>query len=194
MENIAFILGNGSSRKDIDLNTLISKGRIFGCNALYRDFKNYDYLVAIDERMIKELTSAPIDQKKVIIPKEDKRWESIEYNPSRRRSNAGMNAMEEAIERGHNMLYCFGFDFILNSGDALSNIYKNSKNYEKHTQSNANDNYNRIKYLMWFINEHKKVKFIFVVPDKIQTRKMFGGSSNIFGIEMSTMISKLKEE
>ena len=41
---IAFIIGNGVSRKPIDLHQLKGKGTIFGCNALYRDFNDYDYL------------------------------------------------------------------------------------------------------------------------------------------------------
>ena len=46
---IAFIIGNGVSRKPIDLHQLKGEGTIFGCNALYRDFPDYDYLVSIDD-------------------------------------------------------------------------------------------------------------------------------------------------
>ena len=34
----AFVLGNGVSRQDVDLNNLKHFGPIYGCNALYRDF------------------------------------------------------------------------------------------------------------------------------------------------------------
>ena len=34
----AFVLGNGVSRRDVDLNNLKHFGPIYGCNALYRDF------------------------------------------------------------------------------------------------------------------------------------------------------------
>ena len=33
-----FAIGNGESRKSIDLNELRPHGIIYGCNALYRDF------------------------------------------------------------------------------------------------------------------------------------------------------------
>ena len=36
--NVAFVLGNGVSRQDVDLNNLKHFGPIYGCNALYRDF------------------------------------------------------------------------------------------------------------------------------------------------------------
>ena len=34
----AYIIGNGPSRKDFDLNKLKASGQTYGCNALYRDF------------------------------------------------------------------------------------------------------------------------------------------------------------
>ena len=34
-----FAIGNGESRKSIDLNELRPHGIIYGCNALYRDFQ-----------------------------------------------------------------------------------------------------------------------------------------------------------
>ena len=48
----AYIIGNGPSRKDIDLETL--QGKTFGCNALYRDFTP-DYLLSGDAGVIKEI-------------------------------------------------------------------------------------------------------------------------------------------
>ena len=44
---IAFVLGNGASRKDVDLSALKNHGKVYGCNALYRDFTP-DVLVATE--------------------------------------------------------------------------------------------------------------------------------------------------
>jgi hypothetical protein len=191
---IAFIIGNGKSRQAIDLSSLVGKGTIFGCNALYRNFSKSDYLVAIDDRMIKELLEITLDDKhpsigEVIIPPEDERWESAEYSPNRRRSNAGMNAMLEAIRREHNILYCLGFDFILEGEKSIENIYKGSKNYEPSTQSTTSDNYFRVRYCDWFVNQHDDVKFVFVVPDDVATKPM--ESKNIIGMKMSTFNNKI---
>jgi hypothetical protein len=49
-----FLIGNGSSRKDFDLNLLEGKGTIIGCNAIYRDFSP-DILVCQDSKMAREL-------------------------------------------------------------------------------------------------------------------------------------------
>lgn len=52
-----FLIGNGASRKNFDLERLRKHGTIIGCNALYRDFKP-DILVAIDQKMLLELNKA----------------------------------------------------------------------------------------------------------------------------------------
>ena len=42
-----FVLGNGESRKNINLDDLKTKGVVYGCNALYRDFTP-DALICVD--------------------------------------------------------------------------------------------------------------------------------------------------
>lgn len=44
----AFVLGNGISRQDVDLQNLRHLGMIYGCNALYRDYVP-DVLVSTDK-------------------------------------------------------------------------------------------------------------------------------------------------
>ena len=56
MKKTAFVLGNGTSRKSIDLNQLKEHGTVYGCNALYREF-NPDYLVAVDAKMVIEINN-----------------------------------------------------------------------------------------------------------------------------------------
>ena len=46
-----FIIGNGESRIDFDLERLRSYGKIYGCNLLYEEFTP-DALVAIDDRIM----------------------------------------------------------------------------------------------------------------------------------------------
>lgn len=52
-----FVLGNGESRKNINLKGLKSIGKVYGCNALYRDFTP-DALVCVDGGMIHEVYSS----------------------------------------------------------------------------------------------------------------------------------------
>jgi len=52
-ENL-FVLGNGESRKDIDVELLKSKGKVWGCNALFREH-TVDGLIAVDPMMTHEI-------------------------------------------------------------------------------------------------------------------------------------------
>lgn len=192
---IAIIVGNGKSRSSIELESLVGQGTIFGCNALYRDFDYWDFLIAIDERMEREiLTTEKRMVGQVIFPPQDERWEDKRYSPNRRRSNAGMNAMLEAIRRDHNILYCLGFDFLLEGDISVGNVYKGSTNYEPNTQSNQNDIFFRIKYLEWFVNQHRDVHFIFVIPDNAKTTKYGIDADNLKAMKISTFLDKVHYE
>lgn len=52
-ENL-FVLGNGESRKDIDVDLLKTKGKVYGCNAIYREHK-LDGLIAVDPMLEHEI-------------------------------------------------------------------------------------------------------------------------------------------
>ena len=49
-----FIIGNGESRREIDLAELNQYGKTYGCNALYRDYTP-DALIAVDHRMAHQI-------------------------------------------------------------------------------------------------------------------------------------------
>ena len=51
-----FCIGNGESRIGFDLAQLKPYGKIYGCNALYRDFPELiDVLTAVDDGIIHEI-------------------------------------------------------------------------------------------------------------------------------------------
>lgn len=187
MMKTAFIIGNGVSRKPIDLNTLVGKGAIFGCNALYREFDKFDYLISIDKQFQKLIENP---DERFIFPPEDECWESAEYRQGfRKRSNAGMNAMLEAIRRGHDKLYCLGFDFLVREEDlSTDNIFRDTEGYGPDTHTRYEDNINRLKYLEWFCNKNRKVKFVFVLPEDKKYHSMI--APNATGLHVQKFISK----
>jgi|TARA_B110000503_G_scaffold106281_1_gene158680 hypothetical protein len=54
VSNKVFIIGNGESRLTVDLENLKKRGKVYGCNALYRDYTP-DVLVCIDAGMQHEV-------------------------------------------------------------------------------------------------------------------------------------------
>jgi len=192
----AFIIGNGPSRAGFDLELLRGHGTIFGCNALYRDFKP-DYLVAIDDPIIEEIKKSKFPKKKFIEPPENEKYEDPEYNRfSRVRSNAGVNAMFEAIKMGYNELICLGFDFMVKDPKhALGNVYQGTSSYGPETRSNYTDNINRVKYMTFIANKYKYIKFKFVVPT-LHNKDEFHNlnAENVTGLFYSHLHNLLEKE
>ena len=62
MNSVSFVLGNGTSRKDISLDSLKDIGTTYGCNALYRTFSPR-YLICVDSKMVHEINNAGYQQK-----------------------------------------------------------------------------------------------------------------------------------
>lgn len=188
-----FIIGNGKSRENFDLS-LLQNEITFGCNAIYLDH-DVNYLVAIDDKMIEQIKKdkdiQPITSE-IIFPPREEQFEPAEFNPVRPRSNAGMNAMAEAIKRGYNYLYCLGFDFLLSSDtDSTSNIYEGHPCYGPETRTHPNDNYGRLRYLEWFCAKHKDVHFRFVFynnPNGIMIKTLVG--KNISGMFYEQLLDK----
>ena len=161
----AFIIGNGPSRKDFDLN-ILNDQVTFGCNALYRDY-NCTWLVAIDDKIMEEIKQSSYPQQQCIFPPENERWEPANFIPDRRaRSNAGMNACIEAIRMGYKELYLLGFDFMIaDPAYAVGNLYDGTNAYGLETRAIYGDTLNRVKYFEWFANNHLDITFYIVLPD-----------------------------
>jgi hypothetical protein len=177
----AFIIGNGKSRENFDLDFLRGKGAIFGCNALYRDFKP-DYLVAIDDAIINEIRSSDFPSEKFIEPPEHEKWEPADLHwstahnkkfiPVRPRSNAGMNAIMEAIKLGHDQLYILGFDFLINDKElSVTNMYDGTPCYGLETRANHMDNCGRLNYLAWLMCKYPYHTFTFCFPENTNVFK-----------------------
>lgn len=168
MSKVALIVGNGPSRKSVDLNLYTGSLPIYGCNALYRDFDGWDYLFSIDHGMVDEIKNDIIAPKgKVIVPPVDMHFEDEAYNKIRRRNNTGMIAMEYAFQHGYNILLCLGFDFLIADAEiSTDNVYAGTKNYGPETHAAASDNIYRLKYLEWFATQkHPQKMILFVFPD-----------------------------
>jgi len=195
---IAFIIGNGTSRKAFDLLDAIQKlGEnrpvIYGCNALYREFKpNYeipDILIAIDSGAIAEIRSSDFPSQKVIIPPENEHWEPKELHPNgeRPRANAGMCAMREAVHRGAKVLLCLGFDsFLKDANQSVSNLFDGTTNYGPETRASVWDNPGRTRYMSYFAKHNPNVDFIFVYPSDMEAVQM--GERNVYQTSYEEMM------
>ena len=68
-----FILGNGQSRLGVNLEKLKEYGKVYGCNAIYRDFKP-DVLIGVDQGIMHEMYHSGICEK---IPTYFRNWSKV---------------------------------------------------------------------------------------------------------------------
>lgn len=154
-----FLIGNGKSRNNFDLERLRGLGTIIGCNALYRDFAP-DVLVAIDAKMIKEIN-------------ESNYWKDHTTLIPATRSADLKNSLKYRVDQ-FNTSGCFSmkligecmrpsFCYMLGMDGYPGNVYDKTKNYAQNTLQNfsgvlkyyyqtlRNPNYNTM-----FVNVNEK--------------------------------------
>jgi len=147
-----FVIGNGESRKPIDINNL--HGKKIGCNAIVRDYF-VDHVVCVDRRMVNEAITNHNNNFSYIYTRED--WLSGFQNidnlitvpelPYR-----GKTRPDEPFHWGsgpyavllgallNKEVYLIGFD--LHSKDnRVNNIYKDTENYDPSSKSAVDPRY-----------------------------------------------------
>jgi hypothetical protein len=164
MTPIAFIIGNGRSRLDVDLNTLRGRGMTYGCNALYRDFVP-DVLIATDNGIAKEIQEsgyAKTNRFYTRRPQEGSGAKPIEYNYG---WSSGQVALSYAAHAKHSYLYMIGFDLAgLESNTKFNNVYAGTDHY-KRSEERATFYGNWLKQIHQTATEFKNTRFVRVIAE-----------------------------
>lgn len=161
----AFVLGNGKSRLAINLNTLKEHGRVYGCNALYRDFTPH-VLVATDPGISNEIEMSGYALHNTFYtrnPNPDLGSKKIEHHFG---YSSGPVAIKLAAMHGHTVIYILGFDLIGDNG-MQNNIYAGTPNYKA---PDYKETYygNWVNQVSTIMSEHRSQIFVRVIhPDGI---------------------------
>ena len=175
MSNVAFVLGNGESRRGIRIADLKQHGTVFACNAVYRT-EEPDYLIAVDPKMILEIAETEY-------PKTHEVWSNYnhQYEKNQNAKNyikwfspslgwsSGPTALKLAADKKFKTIYILGFDYQGHSrGDkhknfAFNNVFKDTRNYKKGNEE-ATYYGNWMNQTKRVINDYKDIQFFRVVP------------------------------
>lgn len=133
-EKIAFVLGNGTSRRCVNHSVLKNYGLIYGCNALFREFVP-DHLIAVDTKMIKEIIGTGYHTKNKVWTNPNRYTREFKelnlFNPNLGWSS-GPSALNLASTHGFTTIYILGFDYtgVGNKNELVNNIYAGTFNYK----------------------------------------------------------------
>ncbi len=160
-----FVLGNGRSRLNLKLNQLKRYGKVYGCNALYREFEP-DYLIAVDPKMVVEIEKSGYQLTHEVWTNPNQKYRSFVgfkyFNPSLGWSS-GPTALDLAVKNGATEVYIFGFDFVGVNG-LLNNVYADTTNYRKSSDT-ATYYGNWQRQTEQIIKQNWRVKFYRVITD-----------------------------
>ena len=176
-KEIAFVLGNGKSREQLNHNSLQTFGVVYACNAMYREFEP-DFLIAVDVKMVNEIVASGYHRNHAVWTNPNKGITSKKglnfFNPHRGWSS-GPTALVLATERGHRHIFIFGFDYEGIQGK-FNNIYADTYNYKKSTDT-ATYHGNWLNQTERIIRDNKGINYTRVIskngliPDKIKNLK-----------------------
>ena len=201
MPSIAFVLGNGESRKGIEINDLKERGTVFACNGVYRTHQP-DFLVAVDPKMILEIAESDY-------PVHNKVWSNFnnQYNKNQKIMDhinwlqpslgwsSGPTALKLACDQGFKEIYILGFDYQghaegnKNNRFRFNNVFKDTRNYKK-SNDEATFYGNWMNQTKRCLQDYKDVKFHRVVPTGWFTPKDLTWADNMNHTSIEEFITK----
>lgn len=128
---VVFLIGNGTSRENFDLNRLRGFGTIIGCNALYRDFYP-DILISVDTKMVLEIKESDFPKERLLMPHKRsvvipgaKYWKTHSFNTS---GSFALQFIGKVLKPKR--CYMLGMDAY------IGNVYSMSNNYGRQNITN----------------------------------------------------------
>lgn len=176
----AFVLGNGISRQKVNLNALRPYGKIYGCNALYREFEP-DVLVAADKPISEQIqhsgyalrhcfyTRKPLDGLGANRIPEDY------WGFSSGQAACGIAALD-----GNVSIYLIGFD-LGGVNDRFNNVYADTEFYKRSIDRPTYTG-NWVNQILQVAKAYPHVNFIRVTGSSTAVIKDFAQVRNIQNI------------
>ena len=154
----ALVIGNGESRRNLDLNSLKINNILIGCNAIHRDI-TVDHLICCDRRMVEEAVNNPNTVNTEIYVREDwfkyyrkiqklkniKQVPALPYQGEAKRDQpehwgSGGYAVLVAAELEFEDITLIGFD-LYSKNNKVNNVYKGTNNYAAPDSHSVDYNY-----------------------------------------------------
>ena len=184
MTTTAFVLGNGTSRKLINLEQLKTKGTVYGCNALYREFAP-DFLVAVDTKMVLEINKASYQHSHPVWTNPNRAFNKMNgfnFFQTSKGWSSGPTALWLASTHSTDVIYIIGFDYA-GIDNKVNNIYADTYNYKK-SYEKATYHGNWVRQTMITCQKFNKKRYIRVLGENAYTPKEFLDLTNLSNISI----------
>ena len=189
----AFVLGNGISRRHIEVDTLLKLGTVYGCNALYRTHTPH-VLVATDRPIAEHIqhsgypvehkfyTRKPIDGLGALpVPKQY-------YGYSSGPIATGLAALDR-----HSTIYIIGFDMGPTTTKQFNNVYADTEFYRKSTAAPVYTG-NWIKQMCQIAQDFSKTQFVRVQGPTTAAIQELDAVKNFSHLPMTTFVDRINNQ
>jgi hypothetical protein len=160
----AFVLGNGVSRKHIEVDILLKLGTVYGCNALYRTHTPH-VLVATDQPISTQIQESGYSSRNKFYTRRPINSLGAHRVPQPYFGfSSGPIATGIAAGDGHKTIYLLGFDMGPAANGLFNNVYADTEFY-KDTLAKPTFVGNWIKQLTSVTKDFPDQRFIRVCGD-----------------------------
>ena len=189
----AFVLGNGTSRRGIDLTILNQYGKIYGCNALHREYTP-DVLVATDKPIATFIQESGYSAqhrfhtRRPIPGKGAREVPKPYFGYSSGPLAVGIAAIDE-----NRLIYLLGFDMGPSPTNTINNLYAGSEFYK---QINAQPTFtgNWVKQLVRIMTDHKTVEFVRVAGPTTARIAELEAVQNLTHLDLDTFVNRINNK
>ena len=205
MSNIAFVLGNGESRKGIQISDLKQHGTVFACNGVYRTDRP-DFLVAVDPKMMNEIAETDYIVNNQVYSnfnaqynKNQKILDHVKWFQPSLGWSSGPTALRMACDRKFKEIYILGFDYQgfrdekHTQRHKFNNLFKDTRNYKK-SKDEATFYGNWMNQTKRCLQDFKDVKFYRIAPKDWFRPKDLEWKNNITHMTLEDLASKFNIE
>jgi hypothetical protein len=186
----AFVLGNGISRKTIAPSSLQPLGKIYGCNALYREFTP-DVLVATDRPIATAIQESGYAQTNCFYTRRPIeglgacRVPALYFGYS-----SGPIATAIAASDGHRLIYLLGFDMGPSENQQFNNVYAGTEFYKP---NNAMPTFtgNWIKQIIQIAQDFPQTEFVRIHGTTTARIAQFDNIPNLKSMVLAEFLDQL---
>jgi hypothetical protein len=186
----AFVLGNGVSRLQVDFDQLKTLGKIYGCNALYREFAP-DVLVSTDRAIAQTIQNSGYAQNHTMYTRKPLLGLGARSVPqSYFGFSSGPIAVGLAALDRHLAIYLIGFDMGPTAGNRFNNVYADSEFYKK-SSSLPTFTGNWVRQLVTICRDFPDISFYRVMGDTSAQVHEFKSVGNLTTVNITDFLNRI---
>lgn len=188
----AFVLGNGLSRANVDVDQLMQHGSVYGCNALYRTHSP-TALVATDRPIAEEIQQSGYARAHRFYTRRPLPESGAFTVPQPYFGySSGPIAVALAAMDGHLEVYLLGFDLGPALDGRFNNLYADTAHY-KRLGSQPTFTGNWIRQMARVMQDHRNTRFIRVHGATTHEIKEFGRVTNLDRMPVRDFLDRLNK-